>query len=195
MIIQKEPQSVLIVSSTQKGANFLLSALDKRDFNPIEVVSSAGEGRRRIAEKDYDIVFINSPLSDEFGEDFAYEVGEKTYSGLIMLVKNDAYDQMCYKLESSGVCCLPKPLPMQFLMQSLHLIISTRARLIRIKKQTDTLKDKMFEIKIVNRAKLVLMQKLGMTESDAHRYIEKRAMDSCLKRSDVAMEVIKTYEN
>lgn len=195
MILQKEPQSVLIVSSAQKGSDFLLSALNKQDFDPIEVVSSAGEGRRRVAEKDYDIVFINSPLSDEFGDDFAFEVCEKTYSGMIMLVKSEIYEQMCYKMEASGICCLPKPLPMQFLVQSLHMIISTRTRLIHLKKQTENLKDKMNEIKIVNRAKLLLMQKLGMNESDAHRYIEKRAMDSSLKRSDVALELIKTYEN
>ena len=34
-----------------------------------------------------------------------------------------------------------------------------------------------------------------MTEAEAHRYLEKEAMDRGLKRIALAQEVIKTYEN
>ena len=37
-------------------------------------------------------------------------------------------------------------------------------------------------------------QTKGMSEGDAHRYIEKTAMDSCLPRRDVAEGIIRTYE-
>ena len=32
-----------------------------------------------------------------------------------------------------------------------------------------------------------------MAESDAHRYIEKQAMDRCISKKEVAEEIIKTY--
>ena len=51
----------------------------------------------------------------------------------------------------------------------------------------------MEEIKLVGRAKLLLMQKLSLSEAEAHKYIELRAMDGCVKRSVVAENVIKTY--
>ena len=51
----------------------------------------------------------------------------------------------------------------------------------------------MAEIKIVNRAKLLLISELQMDESQAHRYIEKQAMDRCVTRKVVAEEIIKTY--
>mgnify|MGYP001534993779 FL=1 len=53
----------------------------------------------------------------------------------------------------------------------------------------------MDELKTVNRAKWLLIGKLGMNEADAHRYIEKLAMDTRQTRREIAESVIKTYEN
>ena len=44
----------------------------------------------------------------------------------------------------------------------------------------------MEDLKIINRAKLLLVQQLKMTEAEAHRYIEKQAMDTCRKRRVIA---------
>ena len=49
------------------------------------------------------------------------------------------------------------------------------------------------EIKQVNRAKMLLMQNLNMTEQEAHHYIEKEAMNRGLKKTSVAENVVKTY--
>ena len=51
----------------------------------------------------------------------------------------------------------------------------------------------MNEIRLVNRAKWLLISELNMTEANAHRYIEKQAMDRCVSRRQVAEEIIKTY--
>lgn len=32
------------------------------------------------------------------------------------------------------------------------------------------------------------------TEEEAHHFIEKQAMDSCVKKSEIAENIIKTYE-
>ena len=53
------------------------------------------------------------------------------------------------------------------------------------------LKEKMEEIRLVNRAKLLLIEKKSMSEADAHRYLEKTAMDSGKKRIAVANDIIR----
>ena len=53
--------------------------------------------------------------------------------------------------------------------------------------------EKMEEIRIVNRAKWLLINELKMDEPGAHRYIEKQAMDRCVTRREVAEEIIRTY--
>jgi response regulator NasT len=51
----------------------------------------------------------------------------------------------------------------------------------------------MEEIRLVNRAKWLLIENLKMTESDAHHYIEKQAMDRCCSKKEIALGIIKTY--
>lgn len=50
----------------------------------------------------------------------------------------------------------------------------------------------MDEIRLVNRAKLLLMQNKNMTEQEAHRYIEKEAMDTGAKKTAVSSLIVST---
>ena len=54
--------------------------------------------------------------------------------------------------------------------------------------------EKMEEIRIINRAKWLLIEQLKMTENEAHRYIEKQAMDRCVTRRTVAENILSTYK-
>ena len=50
------------------------------------------------------------------------------------------------------------------------------------------------EIRLVNRAKWLLIGELNMTEQEAHRYIEKQAMDRCVTKRAVAEQILSTYK-
>ena len=52
----------------------------------------------------------------------------------------------------------------------------------------------MEEFRIVARAKCILVEYLRMSEQQAHRYLEKKAMDTRKTRGTVAMEVLACYE-
>ena len=52
----------------------------------------------------------------------------------------------------------------------------------------------MEEIRLVNRAKWLLIEELKMTEQEAHRYIEKQAMDRCVTKRVVAEQILSTYK-
>ncbi|MDR0426754.1 MAG: ANTAR domain-containing protein [Clostridiales bacterium] len=47
--------------------------------------------------------------------------------------------------------------------------------------------------KLIARAKAALSESLGYTEDQAHKYIEKRAMNERKRRDEIAMEILKTY--
>ena len=51
----------------------------------------------------------------------------------------------------------------------------------------------MKEIRLENRAKLLLIQCLSMTETEAHRYIQQQAMDRHLSKREVIENIIRTY--
>jgi len=88
---------------------------------------------------------------------------------------------------------MQKPTSAAAISQSVVLLRATRERLRRMEQRAATVEEKMEEIRIVGRAKLLLIEKLKMTEPDAHRYIEKTAMDRCISKRAVAESIIKTY--
>ena len=53
-----------------------------------------------------------------------------------------------------------------------------------------SLEEKMEEIRLVNRAKWLLIERRGMDEPTAHRYIEKLAMDRCVTRRVIAEAIL-----
>ena len=61
-------------------------------------------------------------------------------------------------------------------------------------KKNESLREKMVDIRVVNRAKWLLISRLDMTEEDAHYYIEKQAMDTRISRREVAEEIIRAYD-
>jgi response regulator NasT len=60
--------------------------------------------------------------------------------------------------------------------------------------ENEKLHKKIEEIKIIDKAKWVLIENLGMDEQQAHRYMEKQAMDQRKSRYAVALSLLKTYQ-
>ena len=61
--------------------------------------------------------------------------------------------------------------------------------------ESEKLEAKVADIRIINRAKLLLVQHLQMTETEAHKYIEKQAMNTSKPRRTIAENIIRTYED
>ena len=101
---------------------------------------------------------------------------------------------MTYMTSYYGVCVLPKPLNKSLFFQSLKIVSATQSRIMGLRNENFKLQSKIEEIRLVNRAKCVLIQYLKLTEPQAHRYIEKQAMDTRQTKKDVAEKILKTYE-
>lgn len=49
----------------------------------------------------------------------------------------------------------------------------------------------MQELRTIDRAKWILVDQRKMSEPDAHRYIERKAMDRCVRKIEIAEEILK----
>jgi len=186
--------SVLVVSSTDKSQDFLSEFLRAHDYSKITAVKSGGEARRLLNQNDFDLVVINAPLRDESGEDLSLMVTEISLAGVILLVKSEIADEVSAKVEDFGVFVLPKPLSRQMFFQALKLMAASRNRLLGLQNENVRLQRKIEDIRLVDRAKCVLIQHLNLTEAQAHRYIEKQAMDRRITKREVAEGILNTYE-
>lgn len=185
--------SVMVISQTDKAYEFLKRVMPQDQFYPIISMHSAGEAQRYLINRTVDIVVINAPLKDASSTDLAIDISQNTGCGVLLMVKSEIYDHVTYQVENYGVLTLSGPCTSKDIFQSLKLLLATQARLRKLERKTANLEEKMEEIRLVNRAKGLLMDNLKMTEAEAHRYIEKAAMDNCEKKSTIARNLIKTY--
>lgn len=194
MVFQERTYSVLVVSASEKFNSNIMALLPMTDYWPVSIVRSVSEAKRKLAEQDCDIVLINAPLPDDFGLRLAIDVCNTSDAGVLMLVKSDLYNDIYSKAVEFGVMTLSKPTSSQMVAQSLRVLCATRERLRKVEERQATVEEKIEEIRLVNRAKWLLIQYLSMTETDAHRYIEKQAMDLRTSKRRVAEDIIQTYQ-
>lgn len=190
---EKEKLRVVVASGSDKAFEYISNLLPVSEFMPAVRAKSAGEAKRMLADNGADILIINTPLPDDFGIMLALDMSE-TNMGVLLMVKNDVFSQVAYKVEDNGVFTLPKPLSAQYFYSALKLVCAYNKKLRKIEEKTKSLKEKMADIRVVNRAKWLLMEKLNLSEKDAHYYIEKQAMDLRIPRREVAGNIIRTYE-
>lgn len=191
---EERSYSILLVSASDKFNSSLLPLLSGNSYNSVTVSSDISAARRLFAENSYDFVIVNTPLPDDFGTRFALDVCEQSAAGVMLLVKAEHYPDISARVSRFGVFTLSKPTTSQMISQSLMLLSATRERLRRMEQKTASIEEKMEEIRIVNRAKWLLIEQLKMTEGEAHRYIEKQAMDRCISKRSVAESIISIYK-
>lgn len=193
MNFQENVYSVLVVSASESFNTALSSLLPEFKFEPLRIETSVNAARRALADRAYDFIVINSPLPDDTGIRFAIDLSGLKTSVALLMVRSDIYAATYNKVAEHGVYVLLKPTSKPIMSQAIDWMIATRERLKKFEKKSMSTEEKMQEIRIVNHAKWLLIDNLKMTEADAHRYIEKQAMDRCISKREMAEEIIKTY--
>ncbi|NLO99197.1 MAG: ANTAR domain-containing protein [Clostridiaceae bacterium] len=187
--------SALIISFSKKSIEYLTEILEEASVTNITAISTACEARCILKEKEYDLCIINAPLPDEFGDCLAREITEKQTSEVILIVKSELFEEVSDRVEEFGVITIAKPIGKHFFKNALKLAFAIHKRIKAIKCENGKLIQKIEDIRIVDRAKCILISHLSITEPEAHRYIEKQAMDMRQTRRKVAEEILRIYEN
>lgn len=188
-------ESALILSCSEKSIAFFTESLNAASCSQIVTLPTCGEARRLLLERDFDIVIINAPLSDESGERLARHIASKGIAQPILVVKAEFYDAVSSVCESDGVLTVAKPMNKTIFWSVLKVAIAAQNRMRRLQSENSKLSQKIEDIRIVDRAKCLLISHLRLSEQEAHRHIEKQAMDMRLTRREVAEGILKVYED
>lgn len=184
-----DSHSVLVVTKDNKISTIINAMLVAPMFET-KIVTDFNEARRDVSERVYNIILVD--FADGDGVDFATDISDSS-STIILMVPAQHYENISYKVESYGILTITAPFDQFYFYNMIKVAIAVNYKVQILSSQTTKLKEKMEEIRIVNRAKMLLMQSLNMTEQEAHRYLEKEAMDRSLKRISLAEQIIKTY--
>ena len=185
----------LIVTSSVKFFESIKGLMPQRLFSDISLAVNIQEAKKTLMISDISVVIINAPLSDGFGLDFALETSAESPCAVLMFVKPEVYENVAEKVADSGILTLQKPNSPAVVSQTLTLLWGAANRYRRYDENNRRLRSQVEELKLISRAKLMLMEQFGMTETQAHRYIEKRAMDSGQTKKLISESIIKSYAN
>ena len=193
MSLRERVYSILIVSATDSFTSAFANLFPETRYAPVHTAASVNAAKRILAEKTFDFVIINAPLPDDAGTRFAIDICTSKQSAVLLLVKNDVHAGIHDKVAEYGVFTLPKPTSKPTMIHALNWMESAREHLRQFEKKSLSIEEKMTEIRLVNKAKWILISELTMSEPEAHRYIEKQAMDRCIAKRAIAEEIIRTY--
>ncbi len=193
MTLEKRYYRALVVSSSDKFNEFIIPLLTAAGCESLTYANSISHAKRCSLENQFDFVVINAPLPDDSGSKYAIDISSDKSTICLIFLRAEVYPEIRGKVAPYGVFTLSKPTSATVVTNTLDLLLSARERLRMLEKKTLSIAEKMEEISLVNRAKWLLIDRLNMAEPDAHRYIEKQAMNTCVTKSEIAKEIIKTY--
>ncbi len=113
---------------------------------------------------------------------------------LILLTSRTEADVAARAVAAGVLGFLMKPLRHPELGPALDLAVSRFRELEAVRQENETLKRKLESRKLIDRAKGILIQRLGLTEPEAYRRLQKTAMDTRKPIAEVAQALLLTDE-
>ena len=187
-------ERALIVCDNEKGTAFYKSFLKENGIIDVMIVDNGPLAKRTLSDYDFDLCLINGPLGGKIGADLAIDMAERNVCQIILFVKAEYLEEVTSQVEDYGVITVSKPINKQLFWQALKLAKVAQRRITMAQKQSAKLERKLEDLKIISRAKLLLIVNEDISEEEAHKYIEKQAMDLRLSRVQLAKEIIRKYE-
>ena len=185
---------ILVMGKTDELCAGISELLTDMDSPEITCLTSGTMGRGTDISR-FDRIIISTPLSDEFGLDFVADISKQTRSGIVVLAKGEIADEVQKKIKFTGALVLARPFGKAMLIQALKFAEVAREGMLKLEEENKQLSKQISDMKLVNKAKAVLMQYLNLNEEQAHRYIQKQAMDMRKTQSAIAREILQTYQN
>ncbi|WP_436795734.1 ANTAR domain-containing response regulator [Actinospongicola halichondriae] len=158
-----------------------------------DVVGETGRGDEAVElvrdlEPDLAILDVRMPGLD--GLAAAREISTTKKSAVLILTAYSQRDLIEQARDAGALAYLVKPFQRSELIPAVEIALGRHREMRALHDQTQSLEDQLETRKAVDRAKGILMDDHGMTESEAFEWIQKQAMNGRVKARDVAGQVI-----
>lgn len=188
---------ILIVSALNGATEALReqAAQNRQRSALVSCACSARDARRVLKQHSVDIAAICAPLPDDDGLTLAGELIRGSAAGVLLLAAPARCETLRAPAAQQGILTLPMTANADALSQCFQVltVVSVRSRMLE--ERVRALENRMDELQLVGRAKLVLVERCRMSEPEAHKFIEKTAMDTCSCRGAVAQRILRAYGN
>ncbi|MDR0913726.1 MAG: ANTAR domain-containing protein [Oscillospiraceae bacterium] len=188
-------KSALVFSKTEKSAAAISDLLCIEGFDDVVFAFAPEQLEYYVQTKDFDLILVNIVSELEKGVSVAVNAAQITRACVIIIVQEDIAASISDAMACKGVLVIGKPVNKHLFHHYLLFTDFFKRRMLGLFEENSKLKQRMEGIKIIDRAKMLLMQNLVFSEDQAHKYLERQAMDMRMTKVDVARQVLKTYDN
>jgi len=158
-----------------------------------DVVGEAAEGQAAVdlaREHQPDLVMMDVQMPGVDGITAASQIAAERIAPVVMLTAFSQRELVERAREAGAMAYLVKPFTASDLVPAIEMARSRYAELRALEAEVGDLQEQLATRKVVEQAKAVLQESLGLSEPAAFRWIQKTAMDVRLSMRQVAEAVI-----
>ncbi len=181
-------KQILICAATEKACETLKEMLGSELYD-ITTETAASAVREHDLEM-FSVLFVSLPLADESGIKLIDELASDSSPPVCAIVRADLPEKAIERLYADNAYILKRPVSRSNVLLAAELISAFYGKSADMRARISELERKNDEIKLMSRAKLLLIEKKGMSENDAHRFILHRAMNRQMSIEAVCHEII-----
>lgn len=168
----------------------LKETLEEEGYDVVGETGRGDEAVDLVRELEPDLAILDVRMPGLDGLSAAREISSNKKSAVLILTAYSQRDLIEQARDAGALAYLVKPFQRSELIPAVEIALGRHREMRALHDQTQTLEDQLETRKLVDRAKGVLMDKHGLSESDAFDWIQKTAMNNRVKARDVAEQVI-----
>ena len=158
-----------------------------------EVVGEAGDGEAAVqlaAELKPDLVVMDVKMPKLDGISAAERLSKNHVAPVVLLTAFSQKELVERASEAGALAYVVKPFTPNDLLPAIEIALARYQQIIALESEVADLAERFETRKLVDRAKGLLNEKMGLSEPDAFRWIQKASMDRRLTMHEVAQTII-----
>jgi response regulator NasT len=184
------PCNALLVLRKPELNEQIRAILVSRGYGISGTCTSGAQGLFTADTHPVDVAIVGFTLPDMPGLEFAMNLLEKRDCSILLLTPPEQMEYVKHQAGDMDIVALPRPATAQAMLSTLELMQHYRSRLRKAADEASRLKADLDRRALAEKAKVSLMHHRGMSEAEAWRYLQKRAMDTGRTLKSVAEQVL-----
>jgi AmiR/NasT family two-component response regulator len=190
---QETPVAPLRVVVAEDESLIRLDIVEILRDNGFDVVGEAADGATAVAlatELRPDLVVMDVKLPQLDGISAAEQLAKNHIAPVVLLTAFSQKELVERASEAGALAYVVKPFTPSDLLPAIEIALSRYQQIVTLEAEVADMVERFETRKLVDRAKGLLNEKMGLSEPEAFRWIQKASMDRRLTMHDVAQAII-----